>query len=60
MISSKENVLLTNKHVFVCTATRDTVGIDRQYLLPDLEFIKKNFCGLVITELDELKTHKFG
>lgn len=48
----KENELLTNEHIFIC--------IDEQLKdltedkLKELEYIKDNFCGLVITEFENI------
>jgi hypothetical protein len=51
MTSHKENVLLTNKHMFVCDIINKNA---------ELEFLKNNFCGIVITDISKLIDYKFA
>jgi uncharacterized C2H2 Zn-finger protein len=54
----KENILLTNKHVLVCIEEKVT-GMNQNYL-QDIDFIKKNFCGIVVSSEVELNEQKFS
>jgi hypothetical protein len=38
-----ENVLITNKHIFLCLANEDS---------SELEFIKNNFCGIICSNIE--------
>src|SRR5687768_8337008 len=46
----KENVLLTNKHVFACLVNEANLPSDAR----DLQHAKDNFCGQVVTNLSDL------
>lgn len=48
-----ENQLLTNKHYFICVEEQFNNFIDEY--LTEIEFIKKNFCGIVLNNLNELE-----
>ena len=56
-MSMKENKLITNKHILVYTKILSE-NAEKIHII-DFENIKKKFCGLVVSELDELNVkHK--
>jgi len=48
MEKEKENTLLVNKHILLCTVT------DKN---SELEYIKQNFCGLVFNDIESFNKH---
>jgi len=58
---SKEAVLLTKRHLLVCVEDefQNLIPDETEYLTPknrkELDFVKKNFCGVVVSNLNDLK-----
>lgn len=48
-MSGKENVLLTNKHILLCLESIKN---------PELDYIKKNFCGAISTDIKDISPDK--
>lgn len=53
-----ENQLLTNKHYFICIEEQLNDFIDEY--LTEIEFIKKNFCGIVLNNCNDLAKCDFN
>lgn len=52
-MADRENVLFNDKHVLICIESHLSDPNYRSYL-KELEFIKSNFCGVVLSELSTL------
>ena len=60
MISDQENQLLTNKNVLIfMNNTNDKNTYYYDYMNKKEDYFKNNFCGKVITTMDELMNHQF-
>lgn len=56
-MANNENVLLTNKHLLICIDNdNDNDNIDCPYKM-EYNYIKKNFCGIILSNHDELNTY---
>lgn len=53
-----ENQLLTNKHYFICVEEQLTEFINEY--LSEIEFVKKNFCGIVLNNFNDLEKCDFN
>ena len=53
-----ENQLLTNKYYFICIEEQLNDFIDEY--LTEIEFVKKNFCGIVLNNCNDLKKCDFN
>jgi len=51
-----ENILLTNKHILVCLDYKSELLSDKEYD-KEYEYIKKNFCGIVLTDTSDLDNY---
>jgi len=58
MAERKENCMLTNKNMFIYIES-ESIKLD-QLMINDLEFIKNNFCGKVMTGIDQVAKHRFA
>ncbi|ARF11985.1 hypothetical protein Klosneuvirus_3_120 [Klosneuvirus KNV1] len=53
-MTNKENKLYLNRHVLLCIDNKiEKPGLD------EIQYLKNNFCGKVITDLKDLKQHNF-
>jgi len=57
-MTEKENILLERKHVLGLIVD-EHCNLDKT-VLDDIEFIKNNFCGTVLSKLDDLINHKYS
>ena len=61
-MSETENTLLTNKHILLCIDEdiKDVIGVEKfieHHDVKELEYIKKNFCGIVYTDIKSFTKH---
>lgn len=56
----EENILLTNKHILLCNLEQieKSAPIHFTFNANELEYIKKNFCGLVLSNTNEINNLK--
>lgn len=54
-MTNRENKLYLNRHILLCIDNKiEKPGLD------EIQYLKNNFCGKVITDLKELKQHNFS
>ena len=58
--NKSENVLLKNKHILICIGENDKIQNRNKLYASEYEYIKQNFCGIVLSEEDSIDSYLSG
>lgn len=53
----EENNLVFDRHILICVGNGNNLLLEQRFL-DELEYVKKNFCGVLLNSIDEIKKRR--